>query len=120
MQREKVELGGRTYIRATLADAHIAKVIVEDSLSKSIYELPEKSIELIKAACEYTEELRDREWDDESPEKSPMFTITGLSKKLGWDRDTVAKWMEPATKKGYITMTNESRGSKGAEYKVEE
>lgn len=115
MQREKIEVGGQTYIRATLADAHIAKIIVENSLSKSIYELPEKTIELIRTASAYMEELR-----ASAPDNEATFTITMLSKQLGWDRDTVDKWMKPASKKGYVTQVEESKGSKGAKYKLEE
>ncbi len=110
-QREIIELNGQKYIRAIIADAYIAKIIVEESLSKSIYELPEKTVEVIEIA---------RELIAESDDKDETFTITQLSKRLGWDRDTVAKWMKPASKKGYLTVVEESRGSKGAEYKVED
>jgi len=116
MQRQKIEIDGETYILATLADAHIAMVIVEESLSKSIYELPEKSIEVIKGARELSTELS----DDPEATDPPTFNITALAKKLGWDRDTVSKWTKPATKKGYLTIVTESKGSKGAEYKLEE
>jgi predicted transcriptional regulator len=108
-QRERIELDGQKFIRATLADAYIAKVIVEDSLSKSIYELPEKTVELIEVASALLDETNEKQ-----------FTITELAKKVGWDRDTVANWLKPAGKKGYITMVEESKGSKGAEYIVEE
>jgi hypothetical protein len=52
--------------------------------------------------------------------KDENFTITGLSKIIKWDRDTVAKWMRPAIKKGYITEVEESKGRKGARYILEE
>ena len=100
-QRENIELHGEKHIRATLVDAYIAKVIVEDSLSKSIYELPEKTIEVIKVAQEFLGE---------------QFTVTKLADKLRWDRDTVAKWMKPGSKKGYFTIVEASKGSKVAEY----
>ena len=57
-QREKIELHDQKYIRATLADAYMAKIIVENSLSKSIYELPEKTIEVIEVARVLIEELK--------------------------------------------------------------
>ena len=113
-QRERIEFNSKKYIRATLADAYMAKVIVEESLSKSIYELPEKTIEVIEMARELIKTKT------ESGESNPLFTITELAKDLGWDRDTVAKWMKPAGKKGYVTIVEESKGSKGAEYRVEE
>lgn len=117
-QREKIELHGKIYIRATLADAFIAKTIVEDSLSKSIYELPEKTIEVVKKAKLLIEELKEK--TGQSDFDKVTFTITQLAKKLGWDRDTVAKWMKPASKKGYLTVAVSSKGPKGAEYILEE
>ncbi len=115
-QREKIELYGKKYIKATLADAYIAKIIVEDSLSKSIYELPEKTIELIEMAHIIVTE---DDVDGFPPSSDETFTITQLAKKLGWDRDTVAKWMKPASKKGYTTVVTDSKGPKGAEFKLE-
>jgi hypothetical protein len=98
----------------------MAKVIVEASLAKTIYELPEKTIEVILAA----KSLFDTDPAGDLPPfddpEARTFTITQLSKGLGWDRDTVAKWLKPAEKKGYVTVVVESKGSKGAEYKVEE
>ncbi len=116
-QRERIELHGQNYIRAILADAYMAKVIVEDSLSKSIYELPEKTIEVIQSARALVKDHRD---DSSADANEVKFTITQLAKRLQWDRDTVSKWMKPAGKKGYITVVVESKGSKGAEYKLEE
>jgi hypothetical protein len=116
-QREVVELHGQKYIRATLADAYMAKIIVEDSLSKSIYELPEKTIEVIEMARVLVEELKADDFGDGDKIK---FTISSLAKKLGWDRDTVGKWLKPAIKKGYASIEIESKGSKGAEYVIEE
>jgi hypothetical protein len=104
-QREIIEINKTKYIKATLADAYIAKIIVEDTLSKSIYELPEKTIEVINEA----RKLEGKE-----------FTITELAKKIGWDRDTVGKWMKPGVKKGYLSVTEESKGSIGAKYIVED
>ena len=114
-QRKVIELYGRQYIRATLADAYMAKTIVEDSLSKSIYELPEKTIEVIEKARELVKDEKAERTDGDV-----TFTITKLANRLGWDRDTVAKWMKPASKKGYLTIAEESKGSKGAEYKLED
>ena len=116
-QRAVVEVNGVKHIRATLADAYLAKVIVEESLAKSIYELPEKTVEVIRAARALVTDLHDEFFDGKD---EATFTITQLAKKLEWDRDTVAKWLKPASKKGYVTIVTDSKGSKGAEYKVEE
>ena len=59
-------------------------------------------------------------YSKELVEDGITFTITRLSKKLEWDRDTVAKWINPAIKKSYLTVVVESKGSKGAEYMLEE
>ena len=117
-QRKRVTLHGKIYIRATLADAFIAKTIVEDSLSKSIYELPEKTIEVIEKSRILVEELTEK--NGQNNDIKATFTITTLAKKLGWDRDTAAKWMKPATRKGYLTVAVSAKGPKGAEYILEE
>lgn len=117
-QRERIELYGKIYIRATLADAFIAKTIVEDSLSKSIYELPEKTIEVIEKSRILIEELKEKVGQNDDGRIT--FTITMLAKNLGWDRDTVAKWMKPASKKGYLTVAVSAKGPRGAEYVLEE
>lgn len=122
-QREIIEQSGQKYIRATLADAYIAKVIVEDSLSKSIYELPEKTIEVIENARILVKKKDEEEEYDEiqiKDDKKTTFKITDLAKNLKWDRDTVAKWIKPAVRKGYLNIATESKGPKGAEYVVEE
>jgi hypothetical protein len=116
-QRAIVELNGQKYIRATLADAYMAKIIVEDSLSKSIYELPEKTIEVIETARILVDELKDDDFEDGDKTK---FTVSSLAKKLGWDGDTVRKWLKPAVKKGYVSIEVENKGPKGAEYILEE
>lgn len=117
-QRERIELYGKIYIRATLADAFIAKVIVEDSLSKSIYELPEKTIEVIEKSRTLVEELKEK--IGQNSDTKVTFTITMLARKLEWDRDTAAKWMRPAIKKGYLTVAVSAKGPRGAEYILEE
>jgi hypothetical protein len=121
-QREVVELNGKKFIRATLADAYITKTIVEDTLSKSIYELPEKSIEVIEKARILVKKNDEEDYDaiQITDDKKTTFKISDLAKSLGWDRDTVAKWMKPAVRKGYLNIAVESKGPKGAEYIVEE
>ena len=119
-QRKIIELSGKKYIQATLADAYMAKIIVEDSLSKSIYELPEKTIEVIETARILVEELKAEEFESGREKDKTVFKITDLAKKLKWDRDTVAKWLKPAIKKGYANIATESKGPKGAEYVLEE
>lgn len=117
-QRGRIEVNGKVHIRATLADAYMAQIIVENSLSKSIYELPEKTIEVIRTAkallSEPSADPLERGMEDET------FTITVLARKLGWDRDTTAKWMKPATKKGYMSIVTDHKGPKGSTYKLEE
>lgn len=118
-QRERIELNGQSYIRAILADAYMAKVIVEEALSKSIYELPEKTMEIIEIAKMHVKESKEEQMGM-GGDSEVTFSKTELAKKSGWDRDTVEKWMKPANKKGYFTVVVPSRGSKGAEYKLEE
>ena len=108
--RNRVERESGTHIQATLADYEVARILSEDYFLKSIYEIPPRTIEIIEAA----RELASVEGDNEA-----SFTLTNLSKFLGWDRDTVTKWMKPAEKKTYITLVEESKGRKGARYRLE-
>jgi len=111
-QRETVKDGEQAYIRATLADYEIARVLVEESLSKSIYELPPRSIDVVEAAYEVT--AANNDYDSEESE----FTTTDLAGYLKWDGDTIRKWLKPAVKKGYVNQTQKSRGNKGAKYRI--
>lgn len=119
-QREKVEKNGKMYIRACLADYENARIIAEESLSKSIYELPPKTIELIEKAKAICDEKHWSSKEKSENSEEGYFTVTELAKVVGWDRDTVARWMRPASRKGYFTMLEESKGKKGAKYIVEE
>jgi len=101
-QREIVEKNGCEYLMATLVDFHIARVLLEDTLKKTIYSIPPKSEEIINAA---REQLAD-------------FSISEIAVKLDWDYDTANKWFKPAYQKGYFTRTEENKGSKAARYKL--
>ena len=106
VQRKRIEKNSKVYVEATMADYEIARIIGGEFISKSIYELPPKTIEVIEEARAF--------------EGSSEFTISELAKQIGWNRDTVDKWMKPGISKGYFIETQEARGSRGAKYTVEQ
>lgn len=130
--RDTKIIGGIEYIVADPADYEIIRIIIEETLSKSVYEIPPQTQKLIEKAQELCEEDCDEAVDgsgakipipqDQSTGEAEVgtFTITKLAKEVGWDRDTVSKWIKPAEKKGYITCIESAKGSKGALYTVSE
>lgn len=101
-QREVKTIGDSEYVISTLVDFHIAKVLLEETLKKTIYAIPPKTEEIISLAKTLTGE----------------FTISELAQKMDWDYDTVHKWFKPAQRKGYFTMTEKNKGSKAAKYRL--
>ncbi len=112
-QRQKEEKHGKEYLVSTLADYHIAKVIAEDVLRQTIFELPPKSKQLMKTAKELLERKKEQGKDE-------TFTIRELSQKTGDDYDTASKWFAPAFERGYFEIKEEHRGSKAAQYALAE
>jgi predicted transcriptional regulator len=110
-QRPKQEIDSTVFLRATLADYEIARILCEESLLRSIYELPPKTVELIHKAAGLLKDGKGSE--------NGTFTITDLSKELEWDRDTVTKWLKQAQKKTFITLVAENVGNKGSRYCLE-
>jgi len=88
-------------------DFHIAKVLLEEILQKTIYALAPKSEEIIRTAKELLE-------------ISNSFTVRELAGKLDWDYDTAKKWFDPAFQKGYFSLVEEHKGSRAASYKLSE
>lgn len=105
-QRKIVENDGIKYIRASLVDFYIAKILLEETLQKTIYSLAPKSESLIAAA----KGIPDRDTNG--------FSIRTLADEVGWDYDTAHKWFKLAFKKGYFKKIEDHSGSKAALYTV--
>ncbi len=105
-QRNKIEVGETVYIEANLADFYIAKVLLEETLQKTIYSLSPKSESLIAAAKGIPEAT------------TGGFNIRTLADEVGWDYDTAHKWFKPAFKKGYFKKMEDHSGSKAAIYTI--
>lgn len=103
-QRTKIEVSGVTYLEANLTDFYIAKVLLEETLQKTIYSLSPKSESLIAAAKGIPRAYTDG------------FCIRKLADEIGWDYDTAHKWFQPAFKKGYFSILEEHTGKKAALY----
>lgn len=104
-QREIKTVGEKEYLISNLADFYIAKTLFEETLQKTIYELPPKSEFLIDKAKQLTSGALDN------------FSISELAQSMGWEYDTTWKWFKPAYHKGFFIQTEEHKGSKGARYK---
>jgi len=105
-QRKMVENDGIKYIQASLVDFYIAKILLEETLQKTIYSLAPKSESLIAAA----KGIPDRDTNG--------FSIRTLADEVGWDYDTAHKWFKLAFKKGYFKKIEDHSGSKAALYTV--
>lgn len=104
-QRSKTKIGETEYLVASIADFYITKILFEETLQKTIYELPPKSEFLINEAKKLTSGALDN------------FSISELARSIGWEYDTTWKWFKPAYHKGFFIQTEEQKGSKGARYK---
>jgi hypothetical protein len=104
-QRNKTKIGEKEYLVASLADFYITKILFEETLQKTIYELSPKSEFLINQAKQLTSGALDN------------FSISELARQIGWEYDTTWKWFKPAYHKGFFIQTDEQKGSKGARYK---
>lgn len=105
-QRQKIELDGVTFIKASLVDFYIAKVLLEETLQKTIYSLSPKSESLIAAAKSIPRAYSDG------------FSIRQLAEEIGWDYDTAHKWFQTAFKLGYFKVVVEHSGKNAALYNV--
>lgn len=101
-QREINKVGETEYVVATLVDFHVAKVLLEETLQKTIYAIPPKSLEIIDAVKALPGDV----------------SVRDVANKLDWDYDTVKKWFDPAYQKGFFVRTEEHKGSKAARYKL--
>lgn len=108
-QRQLKTIGGEERVVATLADYYVAKVLFEEVLMRTIYEMHPKTEELLDTAKLVV---------DKEVSESGQFTVRTLAKEIGWDDDTVRNWLKPAVRKGFAEVVVESKGPKAAVYKL--
>lgn len=105
-QRQTKTINGREVLVANLADFFIAKVLFEDTLKKTIFELPPQSEFLITKAKKLFSG------------KQKYFSIRELAEAINWTYDTTLKWFGPAHTKGFFSVTQSARGPIAARYQV--
>ncbi len=105
-QREVTTISGKKSLVSTLTDFHIAKILFEDTLQKTIFELPPKSEFLIKKARKL------------SGSKNASFSIKELAEYVGWEYDVTSKWFSPAFGKGFFRVVLSHRGPHPARYQL--
>ena len=93
---------GKRYLVASVKVYYIAKVILADALSKTIFEIPPKSEYLI----ERIRSLNQRKQKDEEAE----VTLKDISLESGWKIATIQKWIEPAVEAGFVEKISSGPG----------
>jgi predicted transcriptional regulator len=108
-QRQTRAIGNKKWLVATLADYYIAQVLFEEILAKTIQEIHPTTEFLLEKAKDIAQA---------NLSENGQFTVRMLAKETGWNDDTVNKWLKPAVNKGYVEVVEESKGRKGAVYKL--
>lgn len=101
----KVE-DGKIY--STLADYHIAKVLAEETLIKTIYESSPIADTLFLAIQQMEEEFVPA---DEKLEFT--FTYQDLADRMDWDKQKIKKWITSLTKNNLIEYVDSGGKGKG-------
>lgn len=106
-QRQTVERHGNVYLWASIADYHVASILLaNEALARTIFEISPKSEELLEAAKSL----------GKKPNES--FTIAELARARGWDYKVTYKWLGPLENKGYFELVSARRGNSPARYKL--
>lgn len=119
-QRKTFEKDGVMYLETDLADYYYAKIIAEETLWKTIYGLPPKTIQIIQKVEELakkerlkivTKEIRGgtkRVACKDTDEKT--VTYKDLSLALCWNVPVVKKWLQPAEESGFLAKVEGGPG----------
>ena len=111
--REQKKTDKGMVIISTLADYHIAKLIAEDILTYTIFELGPSAEELWRGVKE-TEENYNQE--TQFAEEVPFtFTYKSIAEQIDWQKAKVKKWMTVILKANLIEYDKGSIGGKGRE-----
>lgn len=111
-QREKVNDEGVDKIVAALADYGCAWYISRYILARTIYGVGPKTEQVLEAMAR----IEEKNISKDAPLES--VTINDIAKTLEWDTDTVAKWLKPAIKKGFVTVEEEAHGRKPGKFRL--
>ncbi|MDR3642465.1 MAG: CHC2 zinc finger domain-containing protein [Candidatus Doudnabacteria bacterium] len=110
-QRKITEIKGQPYLVAEITDYVIAKIIADKILRETIFDLPPRCKEIFQIAKTIVAE------NQKSTEpKKLTFTITEIVSRTKLNYDTVLKWMDPLTDKGYISLELAGAGRRSGEY----
>lgn len=99
----------KEYIISSLADFYIVKIIFEEIIKKTLSEMPDRTIEIIKKA----EELAKAE---DEPENF-TFSRQELARELKCDKKLVEKWISPAENQNFFIITERGKGRNPYRYK---
>lgn len=113
--RTQKKENGKVILIATLADYYIAKLIAEDTLLHTIFEIGPSSKEVWQAIMEMEEEYNDFIPDIESCASKGSFTFKykDVSDHLKWKPEKTKKWALTLVLAGIIEYSEESVGGRG-------
>jgi hypothetical protein len=109
-QRRTLEEKGRQFVEASLADFYIVKVLVEEALMRSLFEMPPNTMKLVEAV----HNLHAQKNADNPPEEA-FVGYGDLMQYLGWSKRKVSGWMQPALQHGLV---EDISGAKGKSYRL--
>lgn len=110
--RKVDEKTGGICLISTLADYYIAKIIAEDLLTYTIYEMGPATEEIWDTIQKMdTEHKSDADKKYASLELN--FKYKDLAEKLDWTTEKVKKWTQTLIRTGMIEYTDKSSGGKG-------
>ena len=99
----------KEYIISSLADFYIIKIIFEEIIKKTLSEMPDRTIKIIKKAEELTEASDDSE--------SFTFSRQELARELEWDKKLIEKWISPAENQNFLIIVEGGKGKNPYRYK---
>ena len=111
---------GIMYLEATLADYYLAKIIAEQTLLETIYEIGPASKTIWDTLLQMREEFVATPSEDMYAEVEYEFTYKDIMAKLDWHYEKTKKWTITLLKAGFIDFAESSTGGRGksARYKI--
>jgi len=112
-KQTKNELTGVTYIEATLADYYLAKVIAEQTLLETIYEIGPSSRLIWDTLIDLKEKYSNTPSEDMYADADFTFTYKDLMEALDWKYEKTKKWTMSLLKAGFLDFAENSSGGRG-------
>ena len=113
--RKQYKTDGKTYLESTLADYHLAKVIAEETLLQTIYEIGPASKQIWIAILKLQEKWINGQFLDKPFE----FSYKEIMEELDWKYEKAKKWTLTLLRAGTIQYAEGSTGGRGKAVKYQ-